>query len=88
MSEAETTEKPEKDSQNGVTRPKENTKTGKVWEIADSISEENERPAYRKEVLAAAEEASIHPATAATQYGRWRKYHGLQGRGVEEETAE
>lgn len=68
-------------NQNGVTRPKEGTKTGTVWAIADTISATNERPAYRKEVLEEADKAGINPATATTQYGQWRRFHGLKGRG-------
>lgn len=75
----------EKDIQNGVTRPGAGTKTGTIWEIADSKSQALGKPAGRKEVLDAAAEVEINPATAATQYGRWRKYNGLAGRGTESE---
>lgn len=67
----------EKDTQNGVTRPKAGTKTGRIWEIADSLSQQAGAPVARKDVLAAATTEDINVATAATQYGRWRKYHGL-----------
>lgn len=75
-------EKPviERDAQNGVTRPKAGTQTGNVWAISDKLST-NEAPAGRKEVLAEAIAKGINGSTAATQYGRWRKYHGLQGTG-------
>lgn len=66
-----------KDTQNGVTRPKEGTQTGRVWEIADKISTEKGEPAPRKEVLEAFIAEDGNPSTGATQYGRWRKYHGL-----------
>lgn len=66
-----------KDIQNGVTRPKEGTQTGRVWEIADAISAEKGEPAPRKDVLAQFMEEGGNPSTGATQYGRWRKYHGL-----------
>lgn len=79
---------------NGVTRPAAGTKTGKVWEIADGISATLKTPAPRKDVLKAAQENKaadgtpdpINDATAATQYGRWRKYHGL-GKEVQPATA-
>ena len=67
----------EKDKKNGVTRPNPATKTGHVWVIADSISATTGAPAARAAVLAEAAKAEINAATAATQYGRWRKYHGL-----------
>lgn len=66
-----------KDSRNGVTRPKAGTKTGRVWEIADQKSTEAGAPAARKDVMAAAQAEGMNEATIATQYGRWRKYHGL-----------
>lgn len=66
-----------KDTQNGVTRPKAGTKTGRIWEIADSLSAQEGAPVARKKVLEAAMAEDINAATAATQYGRWRKYHGL-----------
>lgn len=74
-----------KDTKNGVTRPKAGTKTGRVWEIADAQSENKGAPALRKDVLEECVSEGINQATAATQYGRWRKYYGLEGRGTEEE---
>ena len=66
-----------KDSQNGVTRPKSGTKTGRIWEISDELSASQGKPVARKDVLEKAQAEGINVATAATQYGRWRKYHGL-----------
>lgn len=76
---AETAEKakPVKDEQNGIVRPKAGTATGRVWEIADELSAKAGAPAPRKEVLGVAQKEDINVSTAATQYGRWRKYHGL-----------
>lgn len=54
----------------GISRPKEGTKTGRIWEIADSIGAE----ATREQVLAVAAEEGINPATASTQFGRWKKF--------------
>ena len=73
----ETQTKPKRPSQNGVTRPGEGTVTGRVWEIADELSAQEGEPAKRGDVLKATEAEGINPATAATQYGRWRKFHGL-----------
>lgn len=74
-------EKIERVSQNGVTRPADGTVTGNVWAIADKLSAK--APALRKDVLEAAVKAKINPSTAATQYGKWRKFHGLKGKGNE-----
>ena len=49
------------------------------------MSQKLGKPAGRKAVLDAATDVEINPATAATQYGRWRKYNGLAGRGTDEE---
>lgn len=62
-----------KDQKNGVTRPKEGTTTGKVWDIADRLK-------ARAEVLAECRKRKINDATATTQFGKWRKYMGLEGR--------
>ncbi len=79
--------KPPKDTKNGVTRPKAGTATGRVWEISDSQSKSAGEPAKRKDVIAAFVAESGNPSTAATQYGRWRKYNGL-GRDSKAATAE
>lgn len=63
-----------KDSKNGITRPKEGSTTRKVWDIADRLG------ADRAGVLKEAAKRNINPATATTQYGKWRKYHGMEGR--------
>lgn len=67
----------EKDTRNDVTRPKAGTKTGQVWEIADRISGELGEAAPRREVMEQGVAAGVNGSTVATQYGRWRKYHGL-----------
>lgn len=72
-------ETPKQPQQNGVTRPKDGTTTGRVWTIADEISAKNKEPATRKEVIEACQAEDINPSTAATQYGKWRKFHGLEG---------
>lgn len=69
--------KPASDKQNGVTRPAKGTKTGRVWDLADELSKKHKTPARRKDVLDAALAEGIPTSTGATQYGKWRKYHGL-----------
>lgn len=70
-------EKAPKDEKNGVVRPSADTSTGKIWGFADALSASTGEPAKRADVLKKAEEAGINPTTAATQFGRWCKYHGL-----------
>lgn len=80
--ETQTEEKPKAPKmpeQNGVRRPKPGTATGRVWEIADEVSEAKGAPAVRAEVLDVYVSEGGNPATGATQYNRWRKFHGLTG---------
>lgn len=69
-------EKAPKDEKNGVVRPGAGSTTGRVWEIAVKLSTKKEA-AKRKTVIDACVAEKINPSTAATQYGRWRKYNGL-----------
>jgi hypothetical protein len=64
--------------QNGVTRPGPDTTTGKVWAIADSISAATAAPATREAVFEQTRAAGIVDPTAATQYGKWRKFNGVK----------
>lgn len=70
-------EKPKQPNQNGVTRPKDGTATGRVWQIADELSANKGEPAARSDVMAAGKAEGLNEATIATQYGRWRKFFGL-----------
>lgn len=63
--------------QNGVTRPAPGTRTGMVWDICDRMSKKLGAPVARKDVMAETKNCGINPATAATQYANWRKFHGI-----------
>lgn len=76
---------PAKIIQNGVTRPKAGTVVGQIWDVADSLSAKAGKPAERKDVLAAC--SGLNAATVATQYGKWRKFHGLMGQLNKDEKA-
>lgn len=65
-------------SQNGVTRPKAGTTTGKVWDLCDALSSETGVPAIVGDVMKRG--AGIAEATIRTQYAKWRKFHGVTGR--------
>jgi len=71
--------KVERLSAHGVTRPAAGTKTGRVWEISDTLSKAAGKPIARKEVMDMAVAEGINSATIATQYGKWRVYNGLKG---------
>lgn len=68
---------PAQPKQNGVTMPRSNTQTGRVWEIADQLSKDAGQPASRADVLKAFEAEGGNSATGATQYGRWKKFYGI-----------
>lgn len=63
--------------QNGVTRPTSGTRTGMVWDICDRLSKKLGAPVARKDVMAETKNCGINPATAATQYALWRRFHGI-----------
>lgn len=64
--------------QNGIVRPKPESSCGRVWDIADKITAARGYVAERKDVLEECSKIGINVATCATQYARWRKYHGYQ----------
>lgn len=70
--------KTEKVEQNGVTRPASG-KTKLVWDIADAMSKELKAPVSRKAITDALIAAPhlLVIGTIHTQYGKWRKFHGL-----------
>jgi hypothetical protein len=70
--------KPEQETQNGVSRPRPGGATARVWELADEISSREGRPAVRKEVMDQFVAEGGNISTAATQYGRWRKFYGIE----------
>lgn len=77
-----------KDISNGVARPKAGTATGRVWQICDELSSASNAPAERAQVITKATAEGINAATAATQHGKWRKYHGLVAAASPEAKAE
>ena len=63
---------------NGEHQPKEGTLTRTIWDIADKLTAKNGTPARRWQVVEALPKMKFR--TVATQYFRWRKYHGIKGR--------
>lgn len=59
-------------------RPTFGTKTARVWEIADQISQQAGRQAASKEVVAAFVREGGNSNTAATQYTYWKEAYGSQ----------
>jgi hypothetical protein len=71
--------KPVVDRQNDITRPAANTKCGQIWALADAAANAagGRDKVLRKDVIEEARKLGINDATSATQYGRWRQYHGM-----------
>lgn len=61
---------------NGITRPLTGA-TKQIWDIADAISAATKEPATRALVMEQGKANGLQEGTINTQYGRWRKYHGL-----------
>lgn len=59
---------------NGAVQPKEGTDCRKVWDLATKLGPD------RAAVIEAAVKANINPATASTQFARWRQFSGIVGR--------
>lgn len=68
--------KVKQEERNGVVHPKAGTSCGKVWEVADQLTVKLGHVAERKDVMEVVTQHGINPATCATQYARWRKFHG------------
>lgn len=54
-------------------RPAPGSTTGKVWTICDELSANRTKDVSRAEIMAACTAAGINPATAGTQYAKWKK---------------
>lgn len=67
--------------QNGIKRPDAGSVTGKLWDIADALSEQLGKPAPRADVVKQylADVPNANQATANTQYARWVTFHGVSG---------
>lgn len=66
--------------QNGIRRPKPNTKCGRTWEIADEISKELGQPAPIAALLERANAEGLNEGNTKAEYARWRKFNGVTGR--------
>lgn len=85
----ETSAVDERERRNGITRPGEDTVIGQIWKIADEITEEKGRPAFRDEVVTRFKEeiANANQTTGHTQYARWQKFNDY-GEALREAKAE
>ena len=68
--------------QNGVRRPKPDTRCGRAWEIFDSISNSNGSPISIGEALKIARERGLNEGNVRAEFYQWRKFHGIRGRAL------
>lgn len=66
-------------SANGITRPKDGTKTANVWAIADSLSHAKGAAIAISELSPECAKAGLNDATTRTQYARWKQFNGVFG---------
>lgn len=66
--------------QNGIRRPKPDTKCGRAWAIADELSEKLGQPVPVANLLEAAKAEGLNEGNVKAEYARWRKYYGITGR--------
>lgn len=72
-------------TQNGITRPKPNTKCGEVWGKADELSAKRKSPTPLQPLIDALPNQNVN--NVKTEYSRWRKFHGVSGRIVDAKEA-
>jgi hypothetical protein len=65
---------------NGISQPKPGGDCAAIWNIASTITAQKKRTATRAEVMEAALKKEFAEGTVATQYQRWKKFHGISGR--------
>jgi septal ring factor EnvC (AmiA/AmiB activator) len=66
--------------QNGIRRPKPNTLCGRVWGLADNLSQKFGQPTPISELLESAKSEGLNEGNVKAEYARWRKFHGITGR--------
>lgn len=66
--------------QNGIRRPKPNTKCGRAWAIADELSQELGQPTPVAPLLERAVAEGLNEGNVKAEYARWRKFNGVTGR--------
>lgn len=66
--------------QNDITRPRPDTACGNAWELMDQLSAKLGQPVPISILLQAAEQKGLNYDTVKTQYARWKKFNGIEGR--------
>lgn len=66
--------------QNGVRRPKPETKCGKVWQLIETIGQQMGQVPPIAYVMQYGQQQGFDDNTLKTQYARWKKFNGHEGR--------
>lgn len=66
--------------QNDITRPRPDTACGNAWALMDELSGKLKQPVPISILLQAAEQKGLNYDTVKTQYARWKKFNGIEGR--------
>ena len=67
-------------NQNGITRPRNDTACGNAWALMDELSAKLKQPVPISILLTYAEQKGLNYDTVKTQYARWKKFNGIEGR--------
>ena len=81
--EAPKTEKPAKvemPEQNGIRQPKPGTSCAQIWDRANTMSGELGAAVAVGDLMTVLVAEGYNESTIKTQYARWRKFHGVEGR--------
>ena len=65
--------------QNDRKYPRLGSTIRQIWDWLDAFMEARSTASSRAELLTNLEPAGFHPATLATQYAAWRRFHGIVG---------
>lgn len=65
---------------NGVRQPRENTHCARIWTLATKMSTDAKATVAVGDLIEVATGEGYNEATIKTQYARWRKFHGIEGR--------
>lgn len=66
--------------QNGVRRPGPDGLCGRAWAVFDELSSKLGRPVPVGDALSVGEARGLNASNIRTEYARWKKFHGIEGR--------
>lgn len=66
--------------QNDITRPRPDTACGNAWALMDTLTQKMGQTVPISILLQAAEQKGLNYDTVKTQYARWKKFNGVEGR--------